>query len=397
MMTFRAVSVYSLSVLILLGATWSAPALPQNDTTPLSKDMTQLQADYENALKKFDDDQVKALTKLVAGYTNALAILEKKAEESDDRRSFLLIRKARDMFNVDKCLRESDIASAGFPELTKLQKDYLRAFTQCPLTKAKGVLNLARQFDKSLEALQSELTKKGDTDTAIKVRTYRESLKDRPEIVQANALITQGSAAPSATVEAEPATHEDTPPTAQKPAESKTQEDAHPTTATQKVAEPKSSPPAVSNKTEKAETGGHTKKRPESFVEQRFTKLYQAIQAGDNETAREFVDPTYLKNEGPGAVDHQLGFIFGFVQVMKRSGTVRVAPKEIKIDDKSQTATLVPKLWYANKWNEEISMFWMRINGEWYVDIYTDIKKGPKTRQFHIITGDVAWSMGMSR
>jgi hypothetical protein len=174
---------------MFLGAAWSAPALPSNADTPPSKDMTQLQADYENGLKKFDDDQAKALARLMAGYTNALAILEKKAGEADDRRSFLLIRKARDMFNVDKCLRESDIA-AGLPELAKLQKDYLRAFSQCPLTKAKGVLNLARQFDKSLEILQQELTKKGDTGTAIQVRTFRESLKDRPEIVQANAVIT---------------------------------------------------------------------------------------------------------------------------------------------------------------------------------------------------------------
>ena len=37
----------------------------------------------------------------------------------------------------------------------------------------------------------------------------------------------------------------------------------------------------------------------------------------------------------------------------------------------------------------DIPMFWMRIDGEWYVDIYTDIKKGPKTRGSRIITGDV--------
>ena len=153
----------------------------------------------------------------------------------------------------------------------------------------------------------------------------------------------------------------------------------------------------MSNKTEKAETGSHAKKRPEYYLEQRFTKLYQALQSGDNQKAREMVDPAYLKNEGPGAVDHQLGFIFGFVQLMKHSGTVKVAPKEIKIDDPTQTGKLVPKLWYANKWNDEIPMFCMRIDGEWYVDIYTDIKKGPKTRQFRIITGDVAWSTSMSR
>jgi hypothetical protein len=392
-MTFRTVLGRSLSVLVFLTATWSAPALPPNDSaaTPVSKDMTQLQADYENALKKLNDDQAKALAKLMTGYTNALAVLEKKAEETDDRRSFLLIRKARDMFNVEKCLREGDITS-GLPELVKLQKDYLRAFNQFPLANAKGVLNLARQFDKSLEALQQDLTKKGDTDKAIQVRTFRESLKDRPEIAQANAIVTPGNAPSPATLDADTKASDDVPApaTTQKRTEPKAQEDTRPTAPAPKTAEPK----AVASKTE---TGGRTKKRPESFVEQRFVKLYEALQAGDPETARELVDPTYLKNEGPGAVDHQLGFIFGFVQVMKRSGSVRVAPKEIKIDDKSQTATLVPKLWYANKWNEQIPMFWMRINGEWYVDIYTDIKKGPNTRQFNIITGDVSWYTTMTR
>ena len=169
---------------MLLTVLYPADAASSNDTTVASKDMTQLQADYESVLKKLDGEQAKALTNLTARYTNALAMLETKASESDDRRSFLLIRKARDMFRLDKRLLESHITS-DIPELTKLQRDYLRAFGQCPLAKANGVINLARQFDKSLEKLQQDLTKKGDTDTAVQVKAFRESLKSRPEIVQA--------------------------------------------------------------------------------------------------------------------------------------------------------------------------------------------------------------------
>ena len=67
-----------------------------------------------------------------------------------------------------------------------------------PCYQARGVLNLARQFDKSLEILQAGLTKKGDTDTAIQVRSFRESLKDRPEIVEANAILNPQGSAPAA-------------------------------------------------------------------------------------------------------------------------------------------------------------------------------------------------------
>jgi hypothetical protein len=179
---------------MLLTVLYPADAASSNDTTVASKDMTQLQADYESVLKKLDGEQAKALTNLTARYTNALAMLETKASESDDRRSFLLIRKARDMFKLDKCLRESHITS-DIPELTKLQKDYLRAFSQCPLAKANGVLGLARQLDRSMEKLQQDLTKKGDTDAATQVKAFRESLKSRPEIVQADAIVTRGGAA----------------------------------------------------------------------------------------------------------------------------------------------------------------------------------------------------------
>jgi hypothetical protein len=193
-MIYRFVLVPSLSALMLLVAPHPAAAVPSNDTAVASKDMARLQADYERALKKLDGEQAKAVTNLMARYTNALAILETKAEESDDRRSFLLIRKARDMFRLDKRLLESHITS-DIPELTKLQRDYLRAFGQCPLARANGVLSLARQFDKSLEKLQQDLTKKGDTDTAVQVKAFRESLKSRPEIVQADAIVTQSGAA----------------------------------------------------------------------------------------------------------------------------------------------------------------------------------------------------------
>jgi hypothetical protein len=126
-------------------------------------------------------------------------------------------------------------------------------------------------------------------------------------------------------------------------------------------------------------------------VKKRFMKLCGLLFSSDKQGARGFVDPIYLTKEGEGAVDKQLNFIFGFVPIPRWSQeTAHVAANdvfdagEIEVAQKGKTATLVPKTFSHNTWNEQPEVYWMQVDGEWYVDIYTDRKHyhHPKTRVF---------------
>jgi len=339
--------------------------LADDKTPPSSNELVRLQSAYENNLKKLVNDQPKAITNLQCQYISTLSAMEKRAQEDGKLDQVLIILKERDRFNTEKTMEDKNILT-GIPEVTKAQRDYLRLLKELPLDKARAVIKLMQQFDKSLATLEQDLTRQGDPTRALEVRSVRDSLNSRPEVSEANSTL----AGAEASKHQAPTEQPETPPV--------------------KIAMDASQP---SNKTENAASSRDKKKdsgKPIIYLKQRFLKLYDALSSGDSQAARALVDPGYLKKEGEGAVDGQLDFILGgAVSLMKEASNTygKADAMRIRVDEKEgHTATLVPRFWSNGRPYEQPTIYWIQVDGDWYLDIYTDIKKGGKHRDIFIGT-----------
>jgi hypothetical protein len=346
----------------------STSALASEVASSSSNELMRLQTAYDDALKKLATEQAKAVVNLQGQYTTTLTSLEKKAQEAGKLDLVVVIRKERDRFSTGKTMEDKDI-SQDTPELVKVQNNYVNVLREMPLGKARDTIKLAQQLNKALATLEQNLTRKGDTISAVEVRNVRDSLNNRPEVSEANVAIAGADA--------------------NKPKEP--EQVQPPPVKTARTSQP-------SNKVDKATSPPGAKKytgKTPPYIKQRYLKLYEAVSADDKKSERELVDPNYLKKEGEGAVDTQVNYIFGFVQLMKMTSNskVKVDAMKVKVDDQETMATLIPKLFFYNKWNEQPVMYWIQVDGDWYLDIYTDIKKNANSRT--IVVG--YWSTTRSR
>jgi hypothetical protein len=351
---------WALVAALLSAGAAPVPALAAGEAPPAAAELTRLQSACEDGLRKLATDQTKAVASLQGQYTNALALLEKKTQDAGDLDRVVAIRKERDRFSAQKTVGDGDV-SPDVPELGKLQKNYVERLREAALGKARDTIRLVQQIDKSLASLEQSLTRQGDTASALDVRNARDLLGKRPEVSEARSVVAEAdSRRPREPEQAQP-----------------------PATA--------AGTPQPSNKVDKANGTAGARKyaagKAAAYVKQRFLKLYEALYAGDRQTARGLVDPGYLKKEGEGAVDRQLEYILGgCVSLMKEpdNGKTKADAMRIKVDDKEEAATLVPRLFALRKWYEQPATYWMQVDGDWYLDIYTDIKKGGTSRAIDI-------------
>ena len=343
-----------------LGLQVPVSALGAVDASPAATELTRLQSTFENGLTKLAADQAKAVANLQGQYTNALTVLEKKTQEAGKLEQVIAIRKERDRFNTQKTIKDNDI-SPDVPELGKLQNNYVEVLKEMPLGKARDTIKLAQQFDRSLATLEQNLTKQGDTANALDVKSLRDLLSSRPEVSEANSIIAEADN--------------------KKPKEPEQAQPSSVTTA--RTSQP-------SKKVDKANGSAGAKKytgKTMAYIKQRYMKLYEAVFAGDRQGARGLVDPNYLKKEGEGAVDKQLEYILGGdVSLMKEASNAKtkVDTMRIKVDGKEETATLVPRFTSFGTSYEQPTMYWIQVDGDWYLDIYTDIKRGTASRDIYI-------------
>jgi hypothetical protein len=84
--------------------------------------------------------------------------------------------------------------------------------------------------------------------------------------------------------------------------------------------------------------------------------------------AIEFVDPRIVKERGTDQVRMQLRFVIPFLRWTEMPG-VKFSPGDIKVDDKEQTATVIPRVWANNQWREMNASSWVQVDGDWFLTL----------------------------
>jgi hypothetical protein len=318
---------------------WSLASLQAQDKTT-SSDLRQLRATYTAQLDKINRSSDATTTNLQSQYVKSLSSLEKTFQEQGKLEPLLAVKKERERFIADPKVEEAHIV-ADVAELSLAQINYRKAVDNLPLKKAKDIVTLADQYKKSLASLQEKLTKAGNIDAAIEAKKAGESIEDLPEV----------SASRFALADAE----------ANKPPEPpKTESPAAPA-ATNPPPSKKMSQTATASK--KKYTG-----KAENYIRQRFDDLCDVLLKQDMDKAIEFVDPRIVKERGTDQVRMQLRFVIPFLRWTEMPG-VKFSPGDIKVDDKEQTATVIPRVWANNQWREMNASSWVQVDGDWFLTL----------------------------
>ncbi len=153
-----------------------APAHGQAPASPVEQRMAELRTAYETVL----GDQVgpahaAAVRDLDANYLSALdraLAAETQAGRLDDA---LALRGERQRVESGFPLPADDSAAA--PALQAIRRTYRTALASLEADLDQKAAPIKAQYDQALEAYQSELTRTGDLDGALAVRTVREALQ----------------------------------------------------------------------------------------------------------------------------------------------------------------------------------------------------------------------------
>jgi len=325
----------------------ASPAFAE-EVSPVSLEIMRTQSTCESGLKKLDADNENANASLQSQYVKWLNGLEKKVREAGNLEPLIAVRKERERFTSEKQVLGKDL-SGDIPDLRGIQDNYLKALAKLSVDHAKGVISLVQQLDRSLGALQEKCTKSGKIEDALDVQKARESLKDQRKVAEANFIVAEAEAAK---------------PDEEQPGQS--------------AADAKTNAIPTGSKPEKAEAAPKKKYSGsiENYVRQRYSRLCKAMLKDDWNAATEFVDPAYAKTAGADAVRQQLRRRFSFLRSVQANSRARLDAGDVRIGDREETATVVPRIWSNNRWHDQPLTYWLQLDGEWYADMKTGSPPG---------------------
>lgn len=313
-----------------------------------SQEITRLRSTFEKELKRIDEEQANAIKDLQEQYIGSLNVLESAMQKAGKLEPILTIRKERERFKTEREIRDADL-SQDVLELLTLQVEYRKALEEkLPLERAKKIVTLAQQYDNSLNNLQVKLTQKGNLEAAIDVKSEREFLEKRPEVTAARFAIADAEVK----MQKEPQENEPAPPKAVSPQPAKKAD----TTAGKKY------------------TG-----KTENYIRKRFTALCDSIIEQNWKKAMEYIDPDFVKTRGTDTVEMRLRFVFPFLRLTERP-QFKLKAGDVTVDEDKQHATLIPKVWFNNSWDEQPAVDWIEVDGEWYLDMKQGSQPAPPPR-----------------
>ena len=217
------------------------------------------------------------------------------------------------------------------PELLRLRQDYRAAAEKLELEQARDVLALAGRFEQSLQRLQARLTQEGKVEEALTVKATAKAVGDRPEVTAARFTV---AAAEGRARAAKPAV----------------------------VAPAAPSAPAVA-----ATPRPGAEADEEVRLRKRYYGFCDALAACDIPAATGFLDPRFVQRAGTEVVRPYLSPMTNVVKLMKAAG-ITLDAGAVRLDLAAGEARNVPRVWYENAWHDKDPMYWVRVEGDWYLD-----------------------------
>jgi len=164
-----------LRALVLLGV---GATQAQNSTVPAGKqypslEIATLQTNYKAATERFDEECKKAVAALERSYCGALERLQKERTKAGDLDGALAAKAERERISAHNETAEKDIKIIS-PPLRRLRDTFDASLKKIVEDQTRRTLPAARKYIADLEALQSAITKRGDIEGALMVRSEKE-------------------------------------------------------------------------------------------------------------------------------------------------------------------------------------------------------------------------------
>lgn len=167
-------------------AAWLFAYLARGDAADLATTKFQ----YDAGITAIHSARLEAERTLSSQYTNTLHTLRIRAQNAGDLDTVkqLLAEKAR--FDGERC---APAAPPALPDLRKLAEALRKRLREIEVTEATDTIRQAQQYDVTLSALQTSLTRQGKIDEASTVQDERKALAASETYLQAKATLAQSS------------------------------------------------------------------------------------------------------------------------------------------------------------------------------------------------------------
>jgi hypothetical protein len=144
--------------------------------------LLQCQKMYEQDLVKIEAGSKSSVDVLVAQYTQALIVIEKKFLDAGDLDNLLLVRKEKERVIETKQMPLDSALQQAPKQLTELQQKGLKNLQAIRLSKEKQVVAAATNYLAGLDELKKSLTRMNKIDEAREVNAEIDRAKKRTEI-----------------------------------------------------------------------------------------------------------------------------------------------------------------------------------------------------------------------
>jgi len=331
-------------VLLTVMAITTLPPMAETDST----DLTRVQTAYNAEIQKIESLHTAKIISLQKQYSSGLENILQDNQKKGELDNVLEIKKEIDMVNKEpetlNTAPESPIS-----QVNNLRNAYLKKIEEYTVARAKSILTLTNKYEAGLSELQTELTRKGEIEEALLVKTERESLSERPYVLEAE-IIMKDFEARQAELAAQAAEEE--------PEEEKTVKTL----------------PSILTRKESDET----------IIKKRFDEVCDLIQDQDWEAASEYVDPEFVEKAGEEGVERALQGSMQFLQLIERNPATKLKVGDVEVDKEDDSAVLYPKVWFNNKWIETDTVKWILVEDQWYIKTGAPSKTNTKDTTFPI-------------
>jgi len=187
-------------ILFSVGLILANAAFSQESSTPPSADPPELVALQKDLAKSVSDAQIageKRRELLKTAYLNGIDTLQKQATQNGNLDAVLAAKSETERIGANQVISAAQ-RKALSPELVILLGRYEASLAQINSETIKAEVLLREGYKRSLQSLQTELTKRGKIDEALAVKKEREAQVMTP-VVTAESLAAPSPAPPAST------------------------------------------------------------------------------------------------------------------------------------------------------------------------------------------------------
>lgn len=148
-------------------------------------DLSSAKFEYDSGVATIHSVRLEAERALAAQYTNALSVLQRRAQSDGDLDQVQAILAEKVRFEQARTAPPLPFAGG----LKNLADSLALRRHDLEIAEARSILRQAQQYDAALGALQTSLTKQGRIDEAGEVKNERKALVESADVVQAKASI----------------------------------------------------------------------------------------------------------------------------------------------------------------------------------------------------------------